>query len=408
MLSSAHPSTNAQIYQTLREPIPRAIPLNVPKPLSEKITAEFGDIPANPTISGLNALFKKMNEHLDNPKENERKKLILEQYKLALMQAVLAYVDQLNETPKIPEKKEDKKLFGFVPEKYSPWLKGGFLFLISAVGMVEASIEVFLGAKLLLLGLIPLIAPQVLLISCIAITVIACIQFIGFEVWMLQNLFGFSNDSLAKQRMGCHEEQIKLTDLINKRLLTPSIPHQLSPADYLLLTNTVKRFNNDIEEKKSKYKKYEESFSRKAARWSLTGIGALLTGVGSYFGAYSFLAAVAAPLLGTPLGWAFSAALIMSALVFYFAMEGEGFSHLFDSGSKEFKKVQQQLDPFITHRSYYEKQYDALYQHGAYVPKKSRQIQTLDLAYPSALIFVRHHPEEKEAGENSISSVPSY
>jgi hypothetical protein len=297
------------------------------------------------SLSSIATTLTQINRSLKNKSLSDSKRLLLEDYKRMIIESILTYLNSFNRLNRVNEEttRQQKKGRGVLG-----WLKAGFIFLISLVGLAESSAGSYLGMSNLLSQLFSNISNFWLLAATIGVTAINFVLFIAFEIDMLKTMFNFSSGSTAKKIIETHEKQINTLELINKKLVDINLISQVTQNEYRQLANLTTKLNKDAESKRSTYEKYKEHPFKKIVRIALTVAGAALCGLGSYWGGGMMLAAIAAPLVGTPLGWCIIGGLILSNLVFYFAMQGTGIKNLFNPCMSAFKKMKEILRHFTT------------------------------------------------------------
>lgn len=293
-------------------------------------------------VDDILAVLRSINDILNNKATDDKLKLALEEYKLSIIQSILSHLNYLSEESN--KAGQTKKEMG---SKIVWWLKVCGLILISLIGLVEGCIDGFLGATKFMADLIPNISNGWLIGSALAITAINVVLFIAFEVGMLKKLVGVSTSTSATKIMDLTAKQSQHLTKINSKITDGLVLQKLTLNEYQGLSDIVTSLNEDLGSKKVLFEEYEERPFIKAMRWIVTGLGAVLCGLGSYFGAASMLAYVALPLVGTPVGWIIIGVLVASALVFYISMQGRGMLNLFNPLLKTFNHVKAALSEFI-------------------------------------------------------------
>lgn len=328
---------------------------------------------------------------LKNDKLPDKQKLQLEKYRLALMEAIYqslptekAPAAQIknNNAPE-PHKHSEKKslwqkiqhgikvnplyisiFIGNEPEdaddtdestkKKTPWekfkhsLKLGMLLFAAFMGLAETAIWTYFGAIEAIMVVVPIATIAICIPIAIAFTAIAVIQFLGFEVDQVKQMFGIKFSSQAQELFSIYERQIKLAGQFNKTLLNNvHCINGLSKYEYHQYASAAAKFNDDVKQKQDTFKKYKEPRSKKALRYGMTFVGMILVSMEVYLGTTLLLGSFMAPILGTPIGWAFIAAFIGAYLIFFLSMRGSGLDSLFNTISAQSKVVREKLDKFI-------------------------------------------------------------
>lgn len=338
----------AAVTENSTEPV--LIKLNITTALHKKLLKlNHIDIYAdttNVTINHLSATISQINRALKKTSLSNSKRLLLEEYKLAILQSILSYLNTFNRsnhlaTDSNETKKKSRGILG--------WLKTGFIFLISLIGLAESSVGSFLGMR----NLLSLIAPNIgnfwLMAATLGVTAINFVLFIAFEVDMLKSLFNIGSRSTAKKIIETHQKQINEIASLNQKLTDIYLINNVTQHQYQQLVTMTTKFNRDARLKHQTYQEYREHPFKKTARLALTVLGAGICGLGSYWGGSVALAAIAAPLVGTPIGWCIIGGLVLSNLVFYFAMQGTGIKNLFNPCMNAFNSMKETLKKFSPH-----------------------------------------------------------
>lgn len=294
-------------------------------------------------IANIANMLGRINLQLISDNLKDTKKVSLEKLKLAVMDAVNKYLKDLNynhhQQPAVEEKQSSRLWY---------WVKAGFMSLVGLIGLTESSVMTFLGARVLLMSLFPAIPLPALLTVAILFTVISAIQFIGFEIGILRTMFGVNTNGSLKKIIDTHEQQIVTTAGINKSLTDVNILCHLTKPDFMQFKKIAVKCNEDVELKKVTYHEYKEHPVKKGFRLAFTGFGAIMSVVGSYFGATMFLTTMAPAMLGTPIGWIVIGGLVVSSVVFYFAMQAKGMRDMFNPLMKQFDNVKDDVQAFHT------------------------------------------------------------
>lgn len=323
----------------------------IPLVMADDLKAEIAAIPELAGQIHDNAIriadvvntLERINLLLTNNELVDKKKIFLENFKLAVLKGVDKYLDDLNYCQHRIEPVVETK-----PSGWWHWLKVGFLSLFALIGLTESSVMTFLGATVLLTSLFPAIPFAAMITIAALFTAINGIQFIAFEVGILKNMFGVSSNAVAKKMIEAHEQQIDVTGQINHRLADVNVLYRMTKEQFLQFKKIAVKCNQDVDLKRVTYFEYKEHPAKKALRLTFTGFGALMAIVGSYFGATMFLTTMAPAMLGTPLGWIIIGGLVVSSVVFYLAMQGKGMKDMFNPWMKLFDHVKEKVKAFHT------------------------------------------------------------
>jgi len=257
--------------------------------------------------------------------------LLEEQEKLALYKKIH---QQLNEI--LPAKKKNDE--SEENETKHLWLKKGIYYFLLLFGLLEDGIGSYIFAQSLLI-LIPGMPNPLLIAGGVLVAVINSVLFYAFEASMFKKALGIDADRKERNSLvQMYLEEVQLLNTINKQMFDVQLI-QGAPANYAELAETVLSLNMDMQEKQARIGQYQESVLQKVLRWFITGFGAFLTIAGSYFMGSSMLGLIAAPLLGTPVGWILIGLMIVAGLGFYFSMQGKGMHELVNPEFKDFKQL---------------------------------------------------------------------
>lgn len=294
----------------------------------------------NITIDDIYHALNRVNVLLAKRDLYSSQRVTLEKYKLALMQNAVDGLACLAE--EVHPKKAKKQ-----PESWVwYWCKVAGLVLFSLVGFVQSNILSFVGIQSLINTLLPAIAfPGPIIISVI-ITIVFAAQYLVFNVNSLRELLGIKVIDHKKSIMHVHEKQIQLTKTLNDHMSDANIIPHLHRKEYSAFRNIAISCNHDILEKRKTYKEYKKSPFVRAVTYIFLGLGAIFTACYGYFGATSLLALVAAPLLGTPVGWGIVAGLMLTGLIFYFALQVKSTTRAMNPLMDLFEKIKEKVNSF--------------------------------------------------------------
>ena len=309
--------------------------------LTKKRYARFSFLNENESypLEVMTCEYEATTEKLRQHNFQDFEKLAMEDYRLALMESI--YI-QLANIQSVPEKK--RTLF----EKFIRGIKIALLIFAGVVGMADTAIWTYFGAQEALLLAIPGAIAAALIPLSIIFTVIAVVQFFGFEMDQVKEMLGIKIGSKSRELLETHEKQIRLTKKINAILLTDiHTINQLTTPQYQDYSNIAVQFNNDVIYKKSVFKEYKEHPLKKCLRYAMTAAGIILISMEVYLGTTLLLGTFMAPLVGTPIGWGIIAALTATYIILFLSMRGSGMDTLFNSIHTQSLKVKQKLNEFI-------------------------------------------------------------
>ncbi len=223
--------------------------------------------------------------------------------------------------------------------------KAGYYFLIF-FGLLEDLCGNYIFSSNLF-SLIPNLANPYVFVFSIAYTLLNETLFYAFNAPYLQEGLGLFPSKQDKSYVQEYGQQLKLIKSING-LLRDLNCRDMDRRHYEQYIELAKTLNQDLIEKKEGLlaQPEQESTLRKVLRGSLVTFGVISRGLGSYFMAKTLLMALAAPLVGTPLGWILIGFTVVSGLGFYCAMEAECTMSLVSPFRQQFKALKQAVLKF--------------------------------------------------------------
>ncbi len=256
--------------------------------------------------------------------------LLIEEYKLAIMQAVADSLE-IKEDTETKNTNFFKKLYAHAFTLFTPFINGA---------------NGFTGCKVLL-ELIPNIGNPISLGISIAIGVIEGILSI-IDIENMSKFLGFSFLKSSKM-IRLYERQLEVTKKIHATLQSSHCVHQLKEKACVSYKKTVDLFNQDIIEKNATLEeKYQESCLRKGAKWFFAGLEAILFASSGYFlGQMIFGLFVSAAILSSPLGWAIGIATALFTLGSFYYYRRHNIFKIIDHVFGDPKHLKESQDKFI-------------------------------------------------------------
>lgn len=292
----------------------------------------------NITINDLTNCYRSLCLLENNQFINEQDKLIIEKYKLAIIKSVASYLDQFE----LYKKEVIEKELANTKWKFLKLMLFSFL---SVSGLLMNASWNILGTQQLL-TLIPGISNPLSIMISIFLSGINSLLFLAFDAALLRNALGVSSFSKASKNLfDLQEKEIKGIKRVNHLLANYHVISQIPSNEYRQCAEIAKVFNKDIAQKKHKYH-YQEKPANRLFRYLVTGLGSIMIVAGSYFGMNSLLGLVAAPLIGTPVGWAIIGVATISSLGFYFSTRANSMYAMTNPTFKKYEKVKMNLDKF--------------------------------------------------------------
>lgn len=251
-----------------------------------------------------------------------------EQNKLLIYKKVMEQLDSIKPN-KFVKKEKSIRFY---------WLKSAFYYFLVFFGLLEDGIGSYIFAQSLL-TLIPGIHTPFIIAGSALVAVVSCILFYSFEAALFKEALGITANRKERETLiQTYLEEVNLLNQINEKFFCLELISS-PPENSAELADIIVLLNQNIEDKKTTLGKYQESRLQKGVRWFVTGFGAFITIAGSYYMGSSLIALIAAPLLGTPVGWILISLMIVAGLGFYFSMQGKGMHELINPEFKDFKQL---------------------------------------------------------------------
>lgn len=289
----------------------------------------------NKKFNRINEIAKKYETTKDNNTKSDEIKIILEQYRQAIIAATLESLRKFDPNLVIPAPPVP-------PAKKLWWVFGSLSFL----GFIWATVDGFISSESLA-SIFPSISDPVLFGIMVGFSVISGLLFYGLEARSLKEELGLSNAGPVKPLLSSYEQQLEQTTLINEILFkkAPNIPSD-QYRDYAELANSFHQNllakQNDFSEKTPEVSK-TKLLARKAVGWLILGIGAILVAGTCFFEAKLGILAFFALSMSSPAGAAICALSIAIGLIFYYVLEKKGIFKLLNPKTKQLKNVKKKF-----------------------------------------------------------------
>lgn len=197
-----------------------------------------------------------------------------------------------------------------------------------------------------LLELIPGLSHIQSTIISILYTLLDSIIFYAIEISYLKKALNIHDDTDAVcELLETYIVQLKLVRAINQELASGNAA-MLEKDQYKAYLDCIALFNEDIKNKFSKIKDYQDSSLKCIIKNIIVFIGAISKIAGSYFIAKSLLMTLAASLVGTPLGFIFIATIIFGGVGFFYVLGEHSVSKLMNPEMDGFNKLKQNFIRF--------------------------------------------------------------
>ncbi len=285
--------------------------------------------------------IKMKTDHNDRLSKEQKGKIrfLIEKYKLAIMQHVLASLNSFNPNAQTAPKNKKKK---------SSWIRTAGFGVLILLGLILPMAEGFNSSQTLL-SLIPGITNGALLGVSTMFSAISAVLFCNLEGRSLKNALGVAAED-GGSLVEIYDAQVKTVNKINNVLLDTSkengIRNMKKSADYARYIPIAKKFNHHISQKKQEFQNYKESDGIKITRRIFMGLGGILAAGSAFFGAQSMLLTfgVTAAFLSGPLGLAILSGVALLGAIFYYTLQSKGLFGIFNPNAKKFNEVKKELD----------------------------------------------------------------
>ena len=336
---------------------PARVSFQLPKSLRAKLTkqgyfhiVEDGEVDVDTLTRYFNLLCDMTNDENNKLKSNER--LLIEKFKLVLMNAIRRHLEQLHAqathtTIQAPHRKVTSK-------KVFRWIKMGLFVVYNVIMLPIGVCSGFVGFQSMLPLLIPGLAEGIVFGIAVALTAIDfVIQGLG-QAKSLKEVLHVSLNNDAKRLLKTYQQQIKATKRINTLLPQSHIAKQMTQSEFKSLADVTVEINTrDLAYKQEQFndksfgKQFKENKFKKIAGWGVVGLQSIMIIGAGYFMAAALIGALAAPLLGTPAGWVIISLVIIGMLAGYICLRDDSVRSLLSPALHKFKVVKDKIKKFI-------------------------------------------------------------
>lgn len=279
----------------------------------------------------------------------EKQLAALEEYRLAIMQAVYKKLEEkLADGRTIPMKEDDgTRIYNFF-KKYLPRVLYGFCIFIFTGGIILDILYNFSGF-LEIFQMAAFISPPVAIGLAIGFTLLNLILYVAFEGRMLAEMFDIRPKADEKKKIDAWSKQMDLTAKIRGLVFNEQV-NPVTDQNYRAYQSFLSCCNNTIKYRKDFFTDCNETPARTWLRRVLTGVGALLTVGGAVFGGMSLISmlckvAFFACIFANPVAAGiFVGVIVLIAFVSYFATAGKGIGSLVSPNLAEKKELRQALE----------------------------------------------------------------
>lgn len=219
------------------------------------------------------------------------------------------------------------------------------------LGTIQVSARHYLFGSALI-ALIPNLSPSVIMTLSGFYVLLNLLLFYGFEVALLKNALGITNaNTKTNQLISTHLEQIQKIKTMNQ-LLSNISALQLDERLYKDYERLIATLNQDLQKKYTTVQTNDNSVYRKTLTVATLGLATISYIASGYFLINTILKALAAPLIGTPVGFIIIFLSLFVDLGFYYAMGATGIVRMFNSDNENYKTLKTELDLFNSEQNH--------------------------------------------------------
>ncbi len=277
-------------------------------------------------------------EPLEQAPQSEQDKIVLEEERLTAMRALLA---DLKKNDDVEEKDQLQEPAPLLSRKW--WAKPAYVFLM-LFNVLFMAIGGFLGMQEVLLDAIPTISPWVMNLISGCLAACECAMSYSISSPYVKKGLGLPEDEIARTITMIQAEQCQVTEAINAKLLSPQYYQVMTQSDYSKQAELASRFNDHVSNIKPI--EFQEPVFKKRVRLFFTAVNMILTITNSFYMTTAFLKAVAATLVGTPVGWAVIAGVILIQLGVTSIMRSESMFEMLNPEVVKIKEAKKKINSF--------------------------------------------------------------
>ncbi len=262
-----------------------------------------------------------------------------------------------------------------------------FYYFLLAFGLFENVAGSYLFGEALF-SLIPGISNPALMITSFIFTALSSVLFYVFDVTLLKEAFGIpSSDTDLEQLIETYSIQLKTAIAINHLLSTIHMQN-INALTFDEYRQLITLLNLDLRNKQAGMEPYPESSLKNILNAAILAFGALSSIAGSYFFVNTLMMMVAAPMVGTPIGWTIVVLTVISRLGIYYALDAISMIQLANPVFDRYDTLKKELQLFKDH--YHEDLGSVKSTKERFVEKMPMQdasTQTTEETYVSRLLF---------------------
>lgn len=270
---------------------------------------------------------------------NDTDPQILEYKKLALIQAIEEHLHKA--LPEAIVKTDPQAIHN---HKTISTLAMGSYYVFILFGLLEKAAGSFLFGSTFF-KLLPGISYPLLIVISTIYTLLDSFLFYAFEISFLKNAFGLSFKSTGAALLNeIKLEQLQSVIHINQ-MLRDKDTNTMDKKLYQAFCKSRDLFNSELLNKQKDMHAYPQSWSTIILQYSVIAFGALTSVTDSYFMAKAYILAIHVSLL-SPLGCAVMACVMISGLVYYYAMGIKSVNKLVNPDFKSYESLKKGLTLF--------------------------------------------------------------
>lgn len=299
----------------------------------------------DPLAIKLKALKNEFDELCQTSNDKQKWTALSEANKLAIEKRKYAIMQSVNSDIELHYGKFKSKLIVSPHKKTMTaiWKSILFGFLI-IVDIVITPMTGFWGSVELLQIITGISQVSASITAAVMATIDSTMLFSIFKPF-LQRALGISPEQPPGMLVENYLERCYLIENMNKKMVNNfHYNGEQSSELYQQFAPILKSFNQDM--RKTKILPYQESKTKKFARYGLTTLNTLFSIAGTYFSAVLFLTAVGAALIGTPAGWGIIGVIIVAQLVTKFLIRQNAIYDLFNPSASQHEAAREKLEQF--------------------------------------------------------------
>ncbi|MCC2667059.1 MAG: hypothetical protein K0S63_975 [Gammaproteobacteria bacterium] len=269
---------------------------------------------------------------------SEQDKIAIEESRLKIMKEMLAYLKENGDTQKKDPLQEA------VPQSSTKWWAKPVYVFLMLFNVLFMAIGGFLGAREILVDIISYLSPVIINLISGCLAACECAMSYSISSPYVKKGLGLPEDEIARTIAIIQNEQCQTTEAINAKLLSPQYYQSMTPSDYSEYTKLSSLFNDYISNIKPI--EFQEPVFKKRIRLFFTAVNMVLMMTNSFYMTTALLKVVAATLVGTPIGWAMIAGVILIQLAATSIMRSESMFEMLNPEVVKIKEANKRIKSF--------------------------------------------------------------